>query len=381
MKKVKKICFFSAHYLPEKGGVEKYTYNLASKLSSRGYEITVAALNVKKEKCIEKTPQASIYRFPCFNLLNGRYPIMKIGRQSGKIKKELKKQKFDFIIINTRFYLHSLFGTRFAKKNKIPCIVIEHGSSHLTVNNYFLDRLGALFEHFITFLLCKYCKDFYAVSKSAGDWSGHFGIKSKGELYNAVNFTELTELINNPVCDYRSEYGISKQDTLVVFTGRLVKEKGIYQLVSAVEKVDSDRIKLIVAGDGPEYEKLLSKNYKNTFFTGEVDSEHIASLLYAADIFCLPSESEGMPTSVLEAAAAKCYIIATDCGSIREILGENAKSLLKDNSEESIISAIKETDKNSEEYLQTVNKVYKRVSDNFTFEKTADALERIFDCL
>ena len=48
------------------------------------------------------------------------------------------------MIINTRFYLHSLYGAKFAKSKGIPSIVIEHGTSHLSVNNKLFDTVGGM---------------------------------------------------------------------------------------------------------------------------------------------------------------------------------------------------------------------------------------------
>lgn len=134
------------------------------------------------------------------------------------------------MIINTRFYLHSLYGAKFAKSKGIPSIVIEHGTSHLSVNNKLFDTVGGWYEHFLTFLLKKYCDDYYGVSEACCEWSGHFHIKSKGTLYNAVEIEEFQRILKESDIDYRKEYEIPNEAKVISFTGRLIPEKELNSL-------------------------------------------------------------------------------------------------------------------------------------------------------
>ena len=83
-------------------------------------------------------------------------------------------------------------------------------------------------------ILLSYCDDYYGVSEACCEWSGHFHIKSKGTLYNAVEIKEFQRILKEPDIDYRKEYGIPSGAKVISFTGRLIPEKGIKQLVSAV---------------------------------------------------------------------------------------------------------------------------------------------------
>ena len=119
-------CFFSAQYLPHLGGVERYTYNLARKLIENGNKVIVVTSNLESLATHEIVEGIEIYRFDCLNLLNGRYPILKKNGIYKEIMSHLSRTKIDAVIVNTRFYFHSLVGMKFAYKNNIPCITIEH---------------------------------------------------------------------------------------------------------------------------------------------------------------------------------------------------------------------------------------------------------------
>ncbi len=386
---MKKYCIFSAQYLPNIGGVERYTYYIAKKIVEAGDKATIVTSYRKGEPIHEIKDGIEIYRVPCFSLMNGRFPVLKPCSNLIKIKRSLELKEFDLVIVNTRFYLHSLYGMRFAKKNKIKCITIEHGTSHLTFNNKYLDKLEHIYEHVITFFDKFYCRDYYGVSQACCEWSGHFGIKSKGVLYNAVDIREIEALMEEPVTDYKSEYDIHEDDVVISYTGRLLREKGIPQLLEVVKNLKYDKlILLFLAGDGPldDVVRLVVEECndgvrKNKIIPlGRIDFPHVAALLKITDIFCLPSDSEGFPTSVLEAAAAKCFIITTHNGGAKELLkGKEYGIIMPDNRiqtlEDSISLALKD-----EAYRKgAVEKTYEALKREFTFDATFGKIREIAD--
>ena len=171
---------FSALYLPNLGGVERFTYNLAKKLLARGDQVTVVTSNVQGIQEYEKTEGIEVFRMPCFSLLGGRFPVIKKNGAYRKLEKQLKTIPCDFVIVNTRYYLHSLFGVKFAKKRGVPCITIEHGTSHLSIESPLFDRLGQWFEHFLTSRIRKYCHHFYGVSQNCCRWLPILVLSRKG---------------------------------------------------------------------------------------------------------------------------------------------------------------------------------------------------------
>lgn len=93
----------------------------------------------------------------------------------------------------------------------------------------------------------------------------------------------------------------------------------------------------MIAGDGILYQELIEMSDQYTILTGQIDFEHIVKILDASDIFCLPSDSEGFPTSVLEAVACKCFVITTYQGGAKELLvDEQYGIIMRDNTVESI---------------------------------------------
>ena len=375
------FCIFSANYLPHIGGIERYTYYLSKELIKRGHTVTVVTENVVKGETHEISDGIEIFRFPCYNLINGRYPITKKNKLSKEIDTEINGRKFDFVIINARFYLHSIYAAKFAHKHSIPMITIEHGSSHLSVNNRLFDYLGAKWEHFITERLKKYCKDYYGVSKAACDWSGHFGIKSKGVLFNAIDLDEIEQLLKKPIVSYRKEYDIPDNAVVITYTGRLVKDKGSAALALAFEKASLDNAFLLIAGDGEMMDEIKSvaSRDKHIIPLGRLNFKQVVSLLGESEIFCLPTVyPEGLPTSVLEAAAAKNFIITTRVGGAKEfILDDSYGILMNSNGLDELVPAIRKAVSDTKYRDSATQKAYDRLKEYFVWEKTADKVEDI----
>ena len=99
-------CIISAQFYPHVGGVERYTLYLGRKLIKAGNKVTIVTSNTGELPGREVSEGMEILRLPCYDLLGGRYPVFKKNREFKKIDALVKAGRYDFFIINTRFYLH-----------------------------------------------------------------------------------------------------------------------------------------------------------------------------------------------------------------------------------------------------------------------------------
>lgn len=376
----KRYCIFAAQYFPHMGGVERYTYNLAKKLIEDGNEVSVVTSNVYKLSEYERVDRIPVYRIPCWNLLAGRYPVLKMNARFWKINKALKKKNFDMVIVNTRFYPHSLYGMMFAKKIKAKCITLDHGTSHLSVHNKILDFFGAIFEHSLTKIDQIFCKDYYGVSGACNEWLAHFHIKAKGILYNSIDLEEVKNTQVNIRESYREKYKIPTDAIIVTFTGRLLKEKGLPSLLNVMDRINKKRedVYLFIAGDGDMEKEVYDRKNKHIIPVGRIDFEHIVTLLTESDIFCLPSFSEGFSTSILEAAACGCYILTTARGGAKELLINDEYGCIIPNNQENILyDALVEVIDDPDKRKKGIELTYQRIKQKFTWDIVAKNVETI----
>ena len=368
--KKRRYCIFAAHYLPHLGGIERYVYNMTEQLTKYGDEVCIVTSrtgDLLRYEIINGTP---VYRVECYELLEGRYPILKFNKETRQIFRILKDKHFDMIIINARFYLHSTAAALFARRNHIPCIVLEHGSSHLTIHNPVWDFIGELFEHVHTGILKKICRNYYGTCEACNEWLEHFHIRSKGIIYNGINVSEVNRSLK--VCgNFRKKYGISPQDTVVVFTGRLLAEKGLLSLLEAVERINQSekKVYLFVAGDGDLKEEVDKKKSKYIIPLGYIEHEKVFQLLDESNIYCLPSVSEAFCGGVLEAVACKCYIITTSQGGSKELISsEELGTIIDNNDADTVYYALKRALDNWGDCEKAIEKSYRKLMDNYTWD-------------
>lgn len=117
-----------------------------------------------------------------------------------------------------------------------------------------------------------------------------------------------------------------EKDGYILYLGRLVPEKGIEYLIRAFKSVNTDK-KLVIAGgssDTDEYAKrlhMLAEGDDRIVFTGFVQGRMLEELYSNAYIYCLPSDLEGMPLSLLEAMSyGNCCLVSdiTECVDVVE---------------------------------------------------------------
>jgi glycosyltransferase involved in cell wall biosynthesis len=117
-----------------------------------------------------------------------------------------------------------------------------------------------------------------------------------------------------------------------LFLGRIEPLKGIFELAEAIARVRARHpdVRLTVAGEGPsrgEMEQRCSELgiRDSVEFVGRVRHEELGALFASIDCLVLPSYSEGMPLSVLEAAVHHRPMIVTDVGDMRALFGDSVR--------------------------------------------------------
>ncbi len=122
----------------------------------------------------------------------------------------------------------------------------------------------------------------------------------------------------------KEKYGIESEEKVVLYVGRLVKMKRVEIVIAIVKKLLSQglKVKALIVGDGPQKEKLekLSNDLNgNIIFTGFLGDEKY-ECFKIADLFVLPSLSEGLPTVLLEAAAFGVPMVAPNINGIGDVV-------------------------------------------------------------
>lgn len=133
----------------------------------------------------------------------------------------------------------------------------------------------------------------------------------------------------------KEKYGLTKNG-YILFLGRIVPEKGIHYLIEAYNLLDTE-IPLVIAGAAShtdEYESeihSMAKNNEKIIFTGFVQGKELEELYSNAYIYCLPSDLEGMPISLLEAMSYNNCCLTSDIEECTEVCLDKALSFKRGN--------------------------------------------------
>lgn len=169
----------------------------------------------------------------------------------------------------------------------------------------------------------------------------------------------------------------------VLSVGRSVWGKGYQILLEAFSEFclhNNKQVRLILVSDGPQREALIQQaaNLGISPFVEFVDpmqQEALVDYYQMADLFCLPSFSEGLPCVILEAMACGKPVVASNVGGIAEVVDEQSGILVEPGDANALCEAL----------LQAKNRVWdgeiirNKIVENFGWEKWTDAILNLMD--
>lgn len=291
----------------------------------------VYSLKKSKDNCFSNLGNKSFYYNSYKNFKFNPFIIL-------DLYKIIKKNNFKILHIHL---VKSLIYASVIKLilPKLKIIYHEHGliiasdKTNKPSNSYIwtLKLLNKKINKFI--MISKYIYDLY-INKLKID-------KNKLELlYNFISISDTDKLGNNDINKLRRKLNITSKHFVVGFAGRLVERKGWKEfLYSAQELIkQNSKFKFLIAGVGPDKEKLLSfiqKNEldKNIIYLGFV--KNMNNFYSILDCFCMPSHWEPMGLTHLEAQKMRTPIIVTNVHCLDEtVSNENCIFIQKNNSKE-----------------------------------------------
>lgn len=370
------IAIFSAQFAPHIGGVETFSDSLSAELARRGHNVLIVTNDTEGLGPRDETPEGvEVIRLPCFPLLSGRLPIPRPCSERNELRAAVSRRRFDAVLVNTRFYPHSLLGMKIARNMGLRPIVLDHGSAYLCFNNPVLDRAVRVYENGVTLWGRRhYDPVYYGISQRSVEWLRHFGIEARGMINNSIDAESFESSASKR--DFRLEAPLHDCRLLVAVIGRLVPEKGIVALLKAAKDpaLVSRGVCFAIAGSGPLEREVRSAG-GNVLALGPISKSDVAKLLTQADLYCLPSRSEGFSTSLLEAAACGCPSVVTDVGGARELIpDESYGTILPDASAESIVRAISHLADDPDSIRKQSEKCHELVRRSFSWGASVDQL-------
>ncbi len=164
---------------------------------------------------------------------------------------------------------------------------------------------------------------------------------------------------------------IMKKKGSICFIGRLTKIKNIISLLSALKDLPYS-LSIIGLGEQEEQLKNFSKsNEINANFLGSIPNHALPEILNTHELFILPSLSEGMPKTLLEAMACGLPVIGTNVRGINEVIEHGRNGILCDTDPNSIREAIITLMQDEELKQKFAENARKTIVENFSLENLA----------
>ena len=198
-------------------------------------------------------------------------------------------------------------------------------------------------------------------------------------LYNGIDTKRFgKEKYKNEIVKLKNKYNIPIDNKVILYTGRIVPEKGVKELVQAFSNLTLDNVKLVIAGSS-DYGENKESNYiseiknianKNVIFTGYVDYKDIPSLYGIADLGVIPSIwEEPFALTVIEHMATGNPVIIANSGGMKELVSFECAIVVNKGKdfEKDLSIAIENIITNSDKLIKMGKKARKQ-SEKFTKE-------------
>lgn len=174
-----------------------------------------------------------------------------------------------------------------------------------------------------------------------------------------------------------------------LFVGRIVKDKGVNELVSAFDKLceHNKDIRLYMVGPDednldpifPQSREIISNN-KSIKIVGRKTGDELIAYYTASDCFVMPSYREGFPNTVLEAGALGLPSIVTDINGSREIIKEGENGVIvPPRDENSLFQAMQTMLKATTERNRMANNARQMIEDRFEQRFVRNCLYEFYD--
>ena len=316
-----KIAMIGHKRIPSReGGIEIVVYELARRLVRKGYRVD--AYNRKGHH------------------VSGKKFIQSIGKNYEGIRiitiPTFESSKLNAIVYSILATIRALFGGYdvihfhaegpcamiwLPKLFRIHCIATIHGLDWQRA------KWGNFASRFLKFgekTAVRYADEVIVLSENMKQYFKQEYDRETVYIPNGISKPERRE-----ADQIRQRWGLEK-DSYILFLARIVPEKGVHYLISAYQKLETDK-KLVIAGGSSHsseyYEELkeMTKDNLNIIFTDFVGGQVLEELFSNAYCFVLPSDVEGMAIGLLEAMSYGNCCLISDIKENTEVVGGYAE--------------------------------------------------------
>ena len=265
--------------------------------------------------------------------------------------------------------------------DKYSKIIVEN---EVNTVKYYKKRLnGIVINHVHTNLIntnvknaydiVNYCDEFWCVSKYIANEIKKVNDKSNTiVIYNGIDYSMFKkEYLYDLKSKFYEKYSINKDDFIVLYCGRIMKDKGVIELINAFNKISNVNFKLLIIGSKKDnsYESnnyynqvidLINKN-KNIIYLGRIPYKELPFYYNISNLQVVPSIcEEAFGLVLIEGIASRHPMIITNSGGMVEIVDKDSAIIVeKENLIDNLYNAIINIYNDKEKQKMLVDNAYK----------------------
>lgn len=323
-----KILMLTWEYPPRVvGGIARVVHDLSKTLIKDGHEVTVVTYKEGDAPYFEDDKGVKVYRVDNYMINPNNFIdwIMQMNFNMVAKANEIIAKEGNFDVIHAHDWLVAYAAKTLKNSYNIPIVSTIHATEsgrnsgiHDETQRYINDTEWMLtYESSEVIVNSNYMK---------GELQRLFGLPY--EKINVVPNGVNLNLFNGIERDYtfRRKFAMDNEK-IILFIGRLVYEKGVQHLISAMPKIlkNYHDAKLVIAGKGGMLDELKAQVEamglgQKVYFTGYLNAKQVSKMYKCADISVFPSTYEPFGIVALEAMLAGVPTVVSDVGGLNEIV-------------------------------------------------------------
>ncbi len=378
------IAFYSDTYLPAVDGVVTSMLNFKRELERRGNKVYIFASKKGMGRRSRTHEAKDVFLYPGVDFKP--YPQYSVAVFPYYSLLKLRSLDVDIVHAQTPFVM-GFSGLLAAKLGRYPLV----GSYHTMISSKSLSSYypkNPTLKRFYSTYIWKYTKFFYrrcdvtiAPSRAIDGLLRKHGISDTALVPNSIDTRRFRPEVRGGAM--RDRLGVRDGERVVLYLGRVSREKKIEVLLRAAKSLRAKRNDLVfvVGGTGPavEHYQRMARRLgiaDRVRFLGFVDDKVLPNLYAASDLLCLPSTFETQGIVSLEAMAVGKPVVAADYLALREVI-ENGKNGERFEAGNHIGCArkIEKVLNNCEAYRKQAVKT----AEEFSVEKVTGRLLKVYD--
>ena len=337
-----KIGVFTDSYKPYTSGVVTSIANFKEELTRLGHEIHIFAPSYPNyDEC-----EDNVYRYYSVPSPTNHDFTLAIPIHPG-INSLIKNLQLDIIHVHSPFTMGRV-GLRYARKYNLPLLFTYHTRYDQYV--HYVPMAHDLARE----ITIKYSSNFcnccnHVIVPSAEIETNIRAFAVRTPISVIPSGVPIDKFVNGQKDWLRQHYLIPEENRILLFVGRLTKEKNIPFLIQAFQEVKSNlpHTTLVIIAQGPQEDELknvarnLGMSLQNDIvFTGSMPFESLVNAYYSADLFVFSSLTETQGLVLIEAMAAGLPVVAVRASGVQEMVDDGLDGLLTSADTDQLAEAI-----------------------------------------